>query len=269
MTDNQYSLFCRIVEKVQCIVIVFLVTPFYFFFMITLVRVTVVQSYNIGLFKHIFHIILSTFCFINVFGNMLMSITTDSSLKRSEINDGFDFCIQCKMYRPTKSWHCRRCNVCILRRDHHCVIFSRCIGLYNQRYYVLYLAYLALSLIYSTYYSYYFVAAKFKEHCLLFAIFRMLNPYLRFIVNSPWSLREAYILFLLINVGLIVWTGALLIFHLKNALTGVTCRDSSRVKLREVGSMWKQNFVSVFGVRWYYAIIWPFANSPLPLRAYD
>jgi ribosomal protein L40E len=35
------------------------------------------------------------------------------------------FCVTCNMHRPLRASHCRECNRCVLKWDHHCTRFGR------------------------------------------------------------------------------------------------------------------------------------------------
>jgi len=49
------------------------------------------------------------------------------------------FCCTCKIYKPNNQvTHCRECNVCVRRMDHHCKWFGTCVGLRNYRYFLLF-----------------------------------------------------------------------------------------------------------------------------------
>lgn len=48
------------------------------------------------------------------------------------------WCYSCNLYRPVRAVHCRFCDVCVCRRDHHCPWTGICIGARN------YLAYFLL-----------------------------------------------------------------------------------------------------------------------------
>lgn len=250
----------KIYEKIFCYALVFIISPCFFLFEMSIVRPIIAKIYNFGPTKYTFHTIFPIFLFINIVGNMIMSIQTDTSLKKS-VKSG-NYCEKCNMDRPEKAWHCSFCNVCILRRDHHCFFLSRCIGLKNLRYFILYLGYIFVSLIYSTYYNFYYIASKFDDDMCL-SVLRIINPFLRYMISEPLGMRDLYVFFLFLNMGLVLWTGVLFSFHIRNVLYGVTARESEERRPMDWRTK-KLNFIRVFGFKWYLAIVWPFADSPLP-----
>ncbi|KAF2094093.1 palmitoyltransferas-like protein akr1 [Rhizodiscina lignyota] len=52
--------------------------------------------------------------------------------------DEQNFCIPCMVRRPLRSKHCKRCNRCVAKHDHHCPWVDNCIGINNHRHFVLY-----------------------------------------------------------------------------------------------------------------------------------
>ncbi|KAI5119969.1 hypothetical protein M0805_004348 [Coniferiporia weirii] len=58
-------------------------------------------------------------------------------------------CKRCGQMRPERAHHCRICNRCVLKYDHHCPVrllgINQCVGIYNERHFVLFMAYLVLS----------------------------------------------------------------------------------------------------------------------------
>lgn len=51
-------------------------------------------------------------------------------------------CSVCRISpKPDRSHHCSACNKCILKMDHHCPWVGGCIGVSNQRFFVLFVVY--------------------------------------------------------------------------------------------------------------------------------
>lgn len=57
------------------------------------------------------------------------------------------YCVECHLYRPLRTIHCRVCNHCVERYDHHCPWLGVCIGKYNYRYFLAFLATLNLLML--------------------------------------------------------------------------------------------------------------------------
>ncbi|KAL7720132.1 Palmitoyltransferase [Entamoeba marina] len=56
------------------------------------------------------------------------------------------YCGICKQFRPPRSYHCKKCGVCILKRDHHCPWIGQCVGYFNHKYFIQFLFYATISL---------------------------------------------------------------------------------------------------------------------------
>lgn len=58
-------------------------------------------------------------------------------------------CHRCDGFKPARAHHCSVCGRCILRMDHHCPWVNNCVGLNNQKHFVLFVAYVAILSWYS------------------------------------------------------------------------------------------------------------------------
>lgn len=62
--------------------------------------------------------------------------------------DEWTVCTQCETYRPPRSHHCRKCDRCVRRMDHHCPWTNNCIGESNMKYFFLFIVYTGLFCLY-------------------------------------------------------------------------------------------------------------------------
>ena len=69
------------------------------------------------------------------------------------------------------------CGVCILKREHHCMFAGYCVGHFNHRFFVLFLAWLWLGVLYCTYLNSLYVWTEF-ENVSLSAMFKFVFPLL-------------------------------------------------------------------------------------------
>lgn len=64
-------------------------------------------------------------------------------------SDGsFRFCKTCMVWKPDRAHHCSKCNVCVLKMDHHCPWFAGCVGFRNAKFFIQFLSYLTLYALY-------------------------------------------------------------------------------------------------------------------------
>lgn len=50
-----------------------------------------------------------------------------------------EFCPKCGVIKPYRAHHCQLCGCCHARMDHHCTVIGRCVGLRNQKVFIVFL----------------------------------------------------------------------------------------------------------------------------------
>merc|ERR1711912_222732 len=56
------------------------------------------------------------------------------------------WCRKCVKVKPDRCHHCRVCQRCVLKMDHHCPWINNCVGYYNYKYFYLFIVYALLIL---------------------------------------------------------------------------------------------------------------------------
>ena len=169
---------------------------------------------------------------------------------------GWHQCLPCQTPAPPRSFHCKICKVCVLKRDHHCFFTASCIGFRNQRYYLVLVFYTIIGCIYG-----------------LIAMFDYLNKYLPLASSQmityifqvalyKWVMGNIpfYFVFLILQIyaTTVLVGGAIMFFLLVVAavFNGQTMYEAGKLiccyRLTPA-----ENFRSVFGRYWLLNFIFP------------
>lgn len=218
-----------------------------------------------------FNFVLGTFILLNVVSNMMALMLCNTSIIGEKIvrpsignTNLWKFCSACETITPPRSWHCSTCKVCILKRDHHCAFTGCCVGHHNQRYFISLILYLFIGTAYASVLNSIFIwSIHGDEYRGWITIVKLIFPFAMLMYET--SIFQYYlIMYILLVIGA-VFTGFLLIYHLRNMWHGVLTHEALRQF--DLGPL--ENIRMIFGVRWYLAWISPFIQSELPFDGID
>ncbi|TKR93059.1 hypothetical protein L596_007591 [Steinernema carpocapsae] len=172
------------------------------------------------------------------------------------------FCEECNMNVPKRSHHCPLCCVCVLRCDHHCFMTGACIGIGNQRYFVVFLAWVCMGAAYGLSYMFAYMNA-FVAPNSRFGYLTYLAPF----AMVQWIFGN--------ESGFHVFLAVLLCVALSAQFAGVCFLCAQIFYISKGYSMWdyhhsrvknnlkgdgrdlKERFELVFGRNWYLNFIFP------------
>lgn len=72
-------------------------------------------------------------------------------------------CLVCERVRPPRCHHCALCHKCVLKRDHHCYFAGACVGLYNQRHFIVFTFWASVATVYAFCHSLPYIYYEFLE----------------------------------------------------------------------------------------------------------
>ncbi|XP_068621040.1 probable palmitoyltransferase ZDHHC24 [Battus philenor] len=254
--------FKRFLEHSVYLAIIFVLVPVFLYFELCVVLPAIVEEWSL---PYIIHYCCAAFLLINIVGNMVYGMFTDTSVKRKiaclDKRKDWPICTLCECPRPPRAWHCNTCNVCIIKRDHHCTFFACCIGYYNHRYFMLFVLDIFVSMLYSFYYNLKFIAQFMSwNHGLV--IIKFVFPLASFVID--FGAESIYVFLVLINFLVGSFTGFLFFYHFNNILKGKITPENKNTSESLYNKGWKSNLIEVLGYKWYLTWISPFISSPLP-----
>ncbi|XP_062573967.1 uncharacterized protein LOC134235814 [Saccostrea cucullata] len=166
------------------------------------------------------------------------------------------YCDECDMMKPPRAHHCKCCRACILKRDHHCFVVGKCIGHYNQRYFVVLTFYATIvgwAGIISTFaylHMFYWSDSVWTDYVFPVTIFR-----------GVFGTIPPHITIMIIHMYTASFIGILGFFYFSSQLTivskGITLYElAKQVPIRNTNSV-NANFVTVFGNFWFLNFFFP------------
>ncbi|XP_074648274.1 uncharacterized protein LOC141903835 [Tubulanus polymorphus] len=217
-----------------------------------------------------FHRLLSWYLAVQVVGNSILFLSTNTDLRRLTDTKKTDeewllYCQTCRSKIPPRGHHCALCNKCVLKRDHHCFFVSCCIGFYNQKYFFMFLVYACFSTCYAFYLMPYFLASKYDIEFTSVTNYFTLLPstlYVHLFVHEVSIYVLFYVTLMYASLSCAFFTGSLVGFQAFLILRGQTTYELIYGARDYDEGAW-ENFLDCFGRYWYVTLVLPL---PLPQR---
>ena len=119
------------------------------------------------------------------------------------------YCFDCDVFRPPRSSHCRRCDNCVQKFDHHCNWIGTCVGKRNYKYFFLLIFCLVIDCLYQIGFCLYILIVHLKKEK------KSNDDNLKIIISM-----SVIILYDLLFI--IILLGRLLIIHIYLCIKGLT-----------------------------------------------
>ena len=176
-------------------------------------------------------------------------------------------CEKCCMKAPPRCHHCPMCDVCVLKRDHHCFFTRRCVGFYNQRHFIIFCAWASFGTTYATihflvyYYQVLITETSTWDVFAPFALLRWIFGDGSFAITNLMFTFTFNFLFIFLSTGFILDQ----IDLINKGLTQFEQKSLDHNKLNIVDPRpLRQKIRAVFGYNYGLSVILPFAHIFYP-----
>lgn len=241
------------------------IVPLLYWFELWVVLPELFEPNTLG---YVLHFLFGNFVMINIVGNFTYTVLCDTSTRyivvptdKAKIEEGWRYCSVCESVAPPRSWHCANCNVCILKRDHHCIFTGCCVGHYNHRYFLMFVFYLFIGTAYAFFYNNYFIWGKL-DFDFPMSLLKIVFPLAMFAFGFDPSVKQFYLMLYIVTAVGMCFTAVLAYYHFNLVLSGHVANEKSK-GVRKYSLGWMKNVVEVFGDKWYLTWIVPYVKSDL------
>ncbi|PAN49551.1 hypothetical protein PAHAL_9G455600 [Panicum hallii] len=149
-------------------------------------------------------------------------------------------CSTCKIPRPARAKHCRICDKCVARFDHHCGWMNNCIGEKNTRYFVAFLVWHFLICVYGALVIGFILAGELKERKVIYiltAYYGIENSFSGLFPHVAQWLLAVHNTQILLSVFLAILAlllGGFCAYHAHLCLTNTTTNEADFVKNQNI-----------------------------------
>lgn len=233
---------------------------------ITLWELKILFDYHTEInFICLIHLFFFCILFVNVLGNLFYLQRVDSSINSKHLPSilliNWKYCHFCQRNSPPRSYHCPICDICILKRDQHCMFAGCCVGFYNHRYYLMAVLYIMIGSLYASVLQWPHIIETIGGFHWI-PLMCMIAPHIAVLGGFLSIYGFICAVSQIVLVSVFVLTSSLLCVQIKCIVNGQTIHEKkAEITLYDLG--WKKNFIQILGKKWYLAILSPIASSPV------
>jgi len=214
------------------------------------------------------HVVFGTVILFNWIASYWKFLTTDTTSGSSimpgrSLQGGWFYCWACQSSAPPRSFHCESCGVCVLVRDHHCIISSNCLGHKTRRYFILMCFYFWLALLYSNILNYTIAVQLYETSswrtivvCMLPGIAWLMGIFAIGVFSKLFIITMTFMFF--------CYSSYLFHYHLVQTIHGRTTHEFKHDKGHEYDISWQENLRQAMGENWRFGWVCPLIPSRLP-----
>ncbi|CAF1047249.1 unnamed protein product [Adineta ricciae] len=151
-----------------------------------------------------------------IHGNRDQVNRTICQLVEQNLFDYSNFCTACLIRRPLRSKHCKECQRCVSKFDHHCPWIDNCVGEKNLRYFTGFLFFTPICLALYLYGAYLY----YRDHCHLFSSESILQG-----LSVAYTCTPAVLFFTGLAFLHITWISGLCLTILYQIASGYTTNE--------------------------------------------
>eukprot|EP00450_Noctiluca_scintillans_P008575 CAMPEP_0194503690 /NCGR_PEP_ID=MMETSP0253-20130528/28518_1 /TAXON_ID=2966 /ORGANISM="Noctiluca scintillans" /LENGTH=422 /DNA_ID=CAMNT_0039345995 /DNA_START=172 /DNA_END=1442 /DNA_ORIENTATION=+ len=191
---------------------------------------------------------------VTLLAHFRASTTDPGTVRQAKAPPRFRNPRMCKIcsdgWKPPRAHHCKVCQSCIFRMDHHCPWINNCVGLQNQKVFILFLSYTLLTALVTL------VLILGSAACWLFGLGAPARP-----SDSFWGVCMTTLVALMCIASLFFVTE-----FLQEQLEGIQSNSTlveTYQRTHGAQSTFRNHLLGVFGTKWW-IWLWPCPSAPPP-----